>query len=589
MMKLGLEMWEMELLQQLSLWNDTAIRLLDVQRLSVLPGNDLRNYSLPANLLFFARNGHGKLLVDGTSYTVAPFFVCHAGKDAVINLAATAEPIEYIAIYYSAELLHSAARDPAFRYEERHALQLSFGFSPAKRLSHHQIVEQIEHKWSARQGLESFHAHALLQSLLYELLKQLQTEGYQTPTEAVSLVAKHIDANYNKPLKLETMAELVHCSSRQLQRWFKQQKQLGPMEYVIKVRMDHAAQLLQHTSATVQEIALSVGYRDMYYFSNAFKKYYGTAPQDYRRAAAAIQVHALPASAARDGAVSSYRANDGLVVRHAKGELRLQGSPKRIAVLDVQYADQLITLNELPAGSVGIGGSAISCFPDYLQTRLGQFRALGTCEQPDLEAIASLQPDLIVCTQMHEELYGQLSRLAPTLMFHRNEDWRKMLSLFGDLTGKRHEADKMLQEYRDKTARLSDKLAAKLQGQRVALIRPRDTFIRLHTVIHRTGAILYEDLGLPAPFFIAGDFVSDTAYHISLESLPEVNANHYFLLSNEMFKERVSDMQRSVVWNSLSAVKKRHVYTVDASNWIGSYGPMGINRIVDDVAQSLLA
>ncbi|MFB9277092.1 helix-turn-helix domain-containing protein [Cohnella cellulosilytica] len=585
----GLEMWKMPLQKPLSLWNDTAIRLLDVRQLSVLPGNGLHKEVLPANLLFFAKGGHGRLVVDGAAYPIAPFSVCHAGKDAVIELAAAAEPIEYTAIYYKAERMHSEGRDAASPRDEGDFLQMPFGFSPAKRLSLHQIVEQIEQKWGAGQRLESFHANALLQGLLYELLKQLQTDGYRTPSEAVDIVTKHIDAHYDKPLKLEAMAELVHCSSRQLQRWFKQQKQLGPMEYVIQVRMGHAAHLLKHTSAAVQEIAQSIGYRDMYYFSSAFKKYYGTAPLDFRRTAAAHQAYALPVSTVRDEAVSSRRSNDGIVVAHAKGELRLRQPPKRIAVLDVQFADQLITLKELPVGSVGIGAATIRCFPDYLQTRLGQFKPLGTCEQPDIEAVDSLRPDLIVCTQMHEEIYAKLSRFAPTLMFHRNEDWRKMLGIFGEITGKRREADDRLREYRDKTAQLSERLADKLRGQRVALIRPRDTFIRLHTSIHRTGAILYEDLGLPAPFFIAGDYVSDTAYHISLESLPEVNANHYFVLNNELFQERVTDMQSSPLWNSLSAVKKRHVYTVDASNWIGSYGPIGINRIVDDVAQSLLA
>src|SRR5690606_37307377 len=150
--------------------------------------------------------------------------------------------------------------------------------------------------------------------------------------------------------------------------------------------------------------------------------------------------YALSVSASIGAAASSYRANDGLVVKHAKGELRLPQPPRRIAVLDVQYADQLITLGELPAGSVGIGGSDICCFPDYLLDKLGRFKALGTCEQPDLDAIAALKPDLIVCTQMHEGIYARLSRVAPTLMFHRKEHWRTMLSVFGDITGKRREA-----------------------------------------------------------------------------------------------------------------------------------------------------
>ena len=198
-----------------------------------------------------------------------------------------------------------------------------------------------------------------------------------------------------------------------------------------------------------------------------------------------------------------------------------------------------------------------------------------------------LQPDLIVCTEVHEQLYAQLSQLAPTVMLERNEDWRTILQFFGEITGKKEEVNRIMLEYREKTARLSSKLADTLRGQRVALIRPRDTSIRVHTAAHRTGAVLYEDLGLPAPVFIAEP--SDTAYHISLDALMEVNANHYFLLCNDMFKERVIDMQRSAVWNSLSAVKHQCVYTVDASTWIGSYGPAGINSILDEVAQSLLA
>lgn len=570
--------------KQLLLSNDTAIQLLDVQRDTMLPGDGLRQYGLQANLLFFASSGNGKLLVDGASYTINPFFVCHAGKDAVLELVAVTKPIDYTAIYYRAERMRSVGRELAVRDDENNLLQVQFGFNLAKRLPIHQIIEQIEQKWSMKQGLEGFHANALMQGLLYELLKQLQTDGYQNSSEAVSIVTKHIDDHYNQPLRLDKMAELVHCSSRQLQRWFKQQKQLGPMEYVIKVRMDHAAQLLQHTAATIREIAESIGYRNMFYFSKAFKTYYGITPLDYRHAAVSGRVYALPASHVE--AVSWRSTTHGIMIKHAKGELHLQQTPKRIVVLDIQYADQLTTLNERPVGSVGIGGTAV-CFPDYLQDQLGEIKLLGTYERPNIEAIALLQPDLIVCTEVHEHLYGQLSRFAPTVMFRRNENWRTILNIFGVITGKREEANRILREYREKAAGLSGRLADALRGQRVALIRPRESSIRVHTAAHRTGAVLYEDLGLPAPIFIAE--ATDTAYHISLDALPEVNASHYFLLCNEMFKERVSDMQRSSVWNSLSAVKQSHVYTVDAGTWIGSYGPTGINRILDEVAQSLLA
>lgn len=162
-----------------------------------------------------------------------------------------------------------------------------------------------------------------------------------------------------------------------------------------------------------------------------------------------------------------------------------------------------------------------------------------------------------------------------------------MLITFGMLVGKEKQATHILQSYEKKTALLSSKLAARLHGQRVALIRPREAVIRVHTAAHRTGAVLYEDLRLPAPQFVAN--AADTAYHISLDALPNVDANHYFLLSNDYSRQTVIDMQQTDAWNSLEAVKEEHVYTVDAATWIGSYGPLGINRVVEQIASSLLA
>ncbi|WP_289138417.1 hypothetical protein [uncultured Brevibacillus sp.] len=47
-------------------------------------------------------------------------------------------------------------------------------------------------------------------------------------------------------------------------------------------------------------------------------------------------------------------------------------------------------------------------------------------------------------------------------------------------------------------------------------------------------------------------------------------------------------MKRDYITAQLTAVKQQCVYTVDSSIWIGSYGPTGINRILDEVAQYLL-
>lgn len=211
---------------------------------------------------------------------------------------------------------------------------------------------------------------------------------------------------------------------------------------------------------------------------------------------------------------------------------------------------------------------------------------LGTYEYPDLLAVERLRPDLIICTEVHAPHYERLSRVAPAIMFKRNESWQTILKLFGELTGKQAEADRIIADYLRRTELLSAELAPVLAGKSVALIRPRESIVRVHTASHRTGAVLYRDLGLPAPLFVA-DTASDTAYHISVDRLPAVHANYYFLLSNERMQGGISMTEQSV--RGMLGTDQQRIYPVDAATWIGCYGPTGINCIVDQVARALLA
>ncbi len=67
-----------------------------------------------------------------------------------------------------------------------------------------------------------------------------------------------------------------------------------------------------------------------------------------------------------------------------------------------------------------------------------------------MEAIIEAAPDLIICTEFQEKVYEKLIKIAPTLMFDRNEDWRTMLLKFGQIVAKEQEAQKVLEGYDQK-------------------------------------------------------------------------------------------------------------------------------------------
>ena len=268
-----------------------------------------------------------------------------------------------------------------------------------------------------------------------------------------------------------------------------------------------------------------------------------------------------------------------------KGEHTLTEKPKVIAVLDVKFADQLIALGEKPAGSV-IAGTKDE-FPEYLSAQMDGVKFLGTRDEPNLEAIVALNPDLILMTDFQEEAYESVSKIAPTIVLDFYEDWQDTLTTIGTITGKQAEAEVVKKAYEDKIAGLREQLSAKLGDETVALIRPRPEGIRVHGPEHRTGSILYEDLGLKAPAFVQA-IKDDTSVEISMETVADIGADRYFLLSDDLFAKDAEALASSPIWKSLDAVKNNRAYDVNSTLWIAYYGPLAINIIVDQASEALL-
>ncbi|MDQ0170577.1 ABC transporter substrate-binding protein [Paenibacillus tundrae] len=274
-----------------------------------------------------------------------------------------------------------------------------------------------------------------------------------------------------------------------------------------------------------------------------------------------------------------------VTLKHMKGELTLNEKPQRIAVLDVKFLDQMLAVGEKPAGSVIAGGN--TDFPEYLGDEPKDVQVLGTRDEPNLEAIVALDPDLIIMTDFQEKQYESVSKIAPTLVLDFYEDWRDTLATIAQITDKQDEAEKVRTAYEEKAAGVKAQLAEKMGDETIALIRPRKEGIRVHGIEHRTGEILYKDLGLKMPALVE-EIKGDTSVEISMEKVPEIGADRYFVLSDELFAAEAEDMVSNPVWQSLDAVKNNLTYDVNSTLWIAYYGPIAINLIVDQASEALL-
>lgn len=100
--------------------------------------------------------------------------------------------------------------------------------------------------------------------------------------EIVEAAAKYINERLTEDLTVFTLAEQFHVARNYFSRLFKKEMGEGCNEYITRLRIEKAKQLLGASRLKTYEIAEKVGYHDTNYFSLAFKKNTGLSPKEFR-------------------------------------------------------------------------------------------------------------------------------------------------------------------------------------------------------------------------------------------------------------------------------------------------------------------
>ncbi|RTE10733.1 response regulator [Paenibacillus whitsoniae] len=116
--------------------------------------------------------------------------------------------------------------------------------------------------------------------IFYEQVKHSNNSHQAILKKVTDYIAAHF---HNENLDLKEVAETVHITPSYVSTLFKKYNDINFSEYVIRVRMDKAMELLVHTDLKAYEIAESIGYPNTQYFSALFKKYTGLTPMEYRQ------------------------------------------------------------------------------------------------------------------------------------------------------------------------------------------------------------------------------------------------------------------------------------------------------------------
>lgn len=125
----------------------------------------------------------------------------------------------------------------------------------------------------------------LAASLAMDFLTSLVWERSE-PEPAVPFLVRQalqiMEADFARLSGVEEVAERLRVSASHLCREFVRSLHISPLDYLTRIRLQYAANLLTKTNRRIEDIAVSSGFSNGNYFARVFKKSLGSSPRDFR-------------------------------------------------------------------------------------------------------------------------------------------------------------------------------------------------------------------------------------------------------------------------------------------------------------------
>ncbi|WP_019914303.1 helix-turn-helix domain-containing protein [Paenibacillus sp. HW567] len=618
-------------------WSRTAVRLLDIRQYSAEKGVIPRRYTAHISFFLVTTRGEANVSLSGTVYRTRSPHILHGGKAAELSFMPLGNDFACYLILYKAD-----CESP----EDGESFHKTYAFTPYALLPLQEKCQNMNRLWQQATPLDKLQAQSAFLSFVYEVMRQVRTSAAEnSKPNLVTEAIRYIHEHYRNSITAEELAGMYSCSASYLSRLFKNQIGIGPIEYLIHVRIHKAKQQLLKSEARIQEIASSVGYEDVYYFSRLFKKYAGCSPLQYREDNRQT-VQNNPLRLLKSSIVSqmpfSHNDNDNYYHYIEKGDASMFRF-SRPAFGAMMLLCTALLLNACQAGSnTGTGATqpaSAEAAEDNTtaETRmykhlkgeteipvkprrvvslfhLGELMALGVKPvgttthilknpllkdtsgitdvgvPPDGEKILSLEPDLIVTTAPFAEVveggYEALSQIAPTIVVEQYDDPVKDIEMFGDILGKQEEAKQWNEAFAAKIAEYKKKISPFVGAEEtfsILNVRPNSVFIYGDT--NMGGNIIYKYLGLKPTEKVKTDVINGETWEIPAEVIPDFIGDRLLLAVNKGAEEELKNVEK-LIQNS-PAGKAGKIYNIDFDQFLPS-DPISVEQQLDIIVNLLV-
>ncbi|CAM4243664.1 AraC-like DNA-binding protein [Paenibacillus endophyticus] len=227
---------------------------------------------------------------EGVFETLGKAYTCKAGDAFVIfpdilvkYQSSMTNPWSYAWVGFSGDIVETSLSSIGITPD--YAVIREFSLSAAQKMLR-TIRKSMDKKNSPALG--NMEASGWLRLLLHELGSKHIGDAEQSAIpdshsfRQIDQAIRLMSLQYGQQLSIEGIARTLGYHRAHLTRLFKEATGLSPMQYLLKVRMKKAEELLG-SELTVAQIATSVGYNDPLFFTKQFRKWSGQSPSSYRK------------------------------------------------------------------------------------------------------------------------------------------------------------------------------------------------------------------------------------------------------------------------------------------------------------------
>ena len=147
-----------------------------------------------------------------------------------------------------------------------------------------ELFESAYHTWALK--LPGYYQKTM--ATFYKILENLSVS--ENPTyltyayKSILPAIERMQRRFTQPdLQISELCRLVNLSDTQFRKHFVEVFGITPMKYLTKLRLERAAELLDDSPMSIEEVAHNSGFNDAKHFSTVFKQAYNISPLKYRK------------------------------------------------------------------------------------------------------------------------------------------------------------------------------------------------------------------------------------------------------------------------------------------------------------------